>query len=147
LVIGRTEGYIGIMIDDLITKGTDEPYRMFTSRAEYRLHLRIDNADARLTPVGEKIGFVCSERRAVFARKTTQKARLLSALTGTPKEAWLRRPESKIEALLPWIQETLGAPVERGVLMTVETEVKYAGYIDQQRRQIERLSTSDTRSI
>ncbi len=147
VIIHRTQGYIGIMIDDLITKGTDEPYRMFTSRAEYRLHLRIDNADERLTPVGEQIGLVLEDRRELFTRKSAQKVRLMSALSESPKGVWLRRPESKIGELSPWIHEVLGEPVERGVLMTVETETKYAGYIDQQRRQIERMAGSDTRRI
>jgi tRNA uridine 5-carboxymethylaminomethyl modification enzyme len=83
----------------------------------------------------------------LFARKTEQKTRLMSALSGSPKGVWLRRPEAKIEELLPWIYEILGGAVERGVLMTVETETKYAGYIDQQRRQIERMLGSDTRTI
>lgn len=147
VVISRTQGYIGIMIDDLITKGTDEPYRMFTSRAEYRLHLRIDNADERLTPVAEEIGLACSERRSLFGRKTSQKTRLISALNTSPKGVYLRRPEVRIEEFLPWAEEVLGEPVERGVLMTVETETKYAGYIEQQHRQIERLLGSDKRTI
>jgi tRNA uridine 5-carboxymethylaminomethyl modification enzyme len=147
VIIPRSQGYIGIMIDDLITKGADEPYRMFTSRAEFRLHLRIDNADARLTPVGEQIGLVCAERKAVFARKRAQTACLLDALAISPKGAWLRRPEVKIEELAPWMTGLLGEPADRGVLMTVETETKYAGYIDQQRRQIERMSGSDDRPI
>lgn len=147
VIIPRTQGYIGIMIDDLITKGADEPYRMFTSRAEHRLHLRIDNADDRLTPVGEQVGLVFSDRRELFARKTAQKMRLMEALDSSPKGVWLRRPEAKIEELLPWIHEVLGGAVERGVLMTVETETKYAGYIDQQRRQIERMLGSDMRAI
>jgi tRNA uridine 5-carboxymethylaminomethyl modification enzyme len=135
------------MIDDLITKGTDEPYRMFTSRAEYRLHLRIDNAEERLTPMAEEIGLACADRRAHFARKMAQKERLTAALDSSPKGVWLRRPEAKIEELLPWIQEVLSGAPERGLLMTVETEIKYAGYIDQQRRQIERMAGSDTRPI
>ena len=147
VIIPRTQGYIGIMIDDLITKGTDEPYRMFTSRAEYRLHLRIDNADERLTPIAERIGLACTARRELFARKMAHKDRLMAVFDSNPKGIWLRRPEARIDELLPWIHGILGSPAERGVLMTVETEIKYAGYIDQQRRQIERMAGSDTRPI
>ena len=147
VIIPRNRGYIGIMIDDLITKGTDEPYRMFTSRAEFRLHLRIDNADERLTPVAEEIGLACAERRELFARKRAQTARLMEALNSSPMGSYLRRTEVRIEGLLPWVEEILGGPVERGVLMTVETETKYAGYIDQQRRQIERIMGSNMRTI
>jgi tRNA uridine 5-carboxymethylaminomethyl modification enzyme len=147
VIIPRTQAYIGIMVDDLITKGTDEPYRMFTSRAEHRLHLRIDNADERLTPIAEEVGLASQRRSQILANKLNQKARILRALAGTPKESWLRRPEAKISELEPWITEILGAPAEKPVLMTVETENKYAGYIDQQRRQIERLQTSDGRAI
>ena len=147
VVIPRSEGYIGIMIDDLITKGTDEPYRMFTSRAEYRLRLRIDNADERLTPIGIEIGLATGERQEFFTRKQAQVVRLLRALEDSPQAAVLRRPESKISDVLPWVCRILGEAPERGVLMTVETEVKYAGYIDQQRRQIERMQSSDSRLI
>jgi tRNA uridine 5-carboxymethylaminomethyl modification enzyme len=147
VVIPRSEGYIGIMIDDLITKGTDEPYRMFTSRAEYRLRLRIDNADERLTPFGIEIGLATADRREFFTRKQAQVFRLLRALGDSPQASILRRPESKIGDILPWVCEILGEAPVRGVLMTVETEVKYAGYIDQQRRQIERMQSSDSRSI
>ena len=147
VVLPRSQAYIGIMIDDLITQGTDEPYRMFTSRAEYRLHLRIDNADDRLTPIAESIGLAQQDRMTFFHKKREQVRSVLEALSAGPKGVWLRRPESKISELYPWVQSILNCEPLRGVLMTVETEVKYAGYLDQQRRQIERLRTSDTRRI
>jgi tRNA uridine 5-carboxymethylaminomethyl modification enzyme len=147
VIIPRSQAYIGIMIDDLITKGTDEPYRMFTSRAEYRLHLRIDNADDRLTPLAEEIGLASPERRTLFAQKTKQTQFLLAAFNGSPKGVLLRRPEVKIGEFLPWITEVLGEEPVRGVLMTVETEVKYAGYLDQQQRQMDRLAGSNGREI
>ena len=147
VIIPRNQGYIGIMIDDLITKGADEPYRMFTSRAEHRLHLRIDNADDRLTPIAEEIGLASNDRRELFARKREQASKLRKALDGSQMGSFLRRPEVKIEELRPWITEVLGEAPERGVLTTVETETKYAGYIDQQRRQIERVMGSFLRPI
>jgi len=147
VIIPRSEGYIGIMIDDLITKGTDEPYRMFTSRAEYRLHLRIDNADERLTPIGEEIGLACALRRDLFGRKRGQTVRLLKAFRDSPKGIWLRRPEARIGELAEWISGVMGEVPVRGALMTVETEIKYEGYISQQRRQLERLRLSDGRPI
>ncbi len=165
LRIERSEGYTGILIDDLISKGADEPYRMFTSRAEFRLHLRIDNADERLTPIGRKMGLVSDTRWAAFARKQEQKHRILAllertrasgvsdsigSLTGDDNPAlavWLRRPEAKITQLERWIAGHLGEAPVHGVLATVETELKYAGYLAQQDRQVRRLAESESRSI
>jgi tRNA uridine 5-carboxymethylaminomethyl modification enzyme len=162
VVFGRTDGYIGILVDDLVTKGADEPYRMFTSRAEFRLHLRIDNADERLTPPGRRLGLVTEERWTLFTTKQSQKERLRALLGSTrvPPEGlglppgerplvahWLRRPEASIEKVRGVLVAALGEEPMREVLSTVETEVKYAGYIAQQDRQIVRLRESEGRRI
>jgi tRNA uridine 5-carboxymethylaminomethyl modification enzyme len=119
---------------------------MFTSRAEFRLHLRIDNADERLTPLGREIGLVADNRWTLFTKKHDQKLKLRSYLDANPsKGAWLRRPEAKL-ALMD-LSGILGELPHRGVTETVETEVKYAGYIAQQGRQVEHLRSAERRSI
>ena len=165
IAVSRTEGYTGILIDDLVTKGADEPYRMFTSRAEFRLHLRIDNADERMTPVGRAVGLVSDERWSRFLAKSEQKAKLIGLLEGTRIDrvmaaanalegaegqqvaVWLKRPESNLKRIQSWIVEKLGEVPARGVLETVETELKYAGYISQQERQVQRMKDSERRTI
>jgi len=147
VIIGRTEGYTGILVDDLVTKGADEPYRMFTSRAEFRLHLRIDNADERLTPIGRSAGLVTDERWELFSRKRLQKKRLTGALGQHRHGQWLKRPEASIGEIGAWVREALGEEPVRGLLTTVETEIKYNGYIAQQERQIERLKDAERRTI
>jgi tRNA uridine 5-carboxymethylaminomethyl modification enzyme len=158
VVIGRTEGYSGILVGDLVSKGADEPYRMFTSRAEFRLHLRIDNADERLTPIGRKVGLVSDERWSLYLRKQDQKRRLRALLESTRVDSlgnddrptlavWLRRPEARIAEVSGWIRERLGEQPVHGVLDTLETELKYSGYIAQQERQVERLRGAERRVV
>jgi tRNA uridine 5-carboxymethylaminomethyl modification enzyme len=216
LILDRTEAYTAILIDDLISKGTNEPYRMFTSRAEFRLHLRIDNADRRLTPHGRRIGLINdqawadfqvkenrAQKLAAFLEKTRVSGDLLEkisraqqhrlaakapsaivaedsiesvvsqtsdvALTGgnlgsalgSPLAQLLKRPEIVIEDLArvvaegypeyfegnePRVEGRLSAAA-RNEMKIVETEIKYAGYLDQQRKSIERLKKAEQRVI
>jgi tRNA uridine 5-carboxymethylaminomethyl modification enzyme len=176
LVLDRTEAYTAILIDDLISKGTNEPYRMFTSRAEFRLHLRIDNADRRLTPYGRRVGLISDDAWAEYQAKQERMA-ILRALVentrvngslpsavqqkigdacGATYAQLLKRPEVTIDELAPALQQLLPAFFEREVsahsvvqseLKSVETEIKYAGYLQQQERAIERLKKAEQRSI
>ena len=196
LILDRTEAYTAILIDDLISKGTNEPYRMFTSRAEFRLHLRIDNADRRLTPHGRRVGLICDaawaehlakQERMQQMRDLLERTRVnadlsdkvgddaaargvLDALpadsTGSTLAQLLKRPEIQIEHLAPLLARvspsffaseevassqlpvTSHLPTSvRNELKSVETEIKYAGYLDQQTKSIERLKRSEQRAI
>lgn len=167
LILKRNEAYIGVLIDDLVTKGVDEPYRMFTSRAEFRILLRQDNADSRLTPMGHAVGLVNSARYEAFCRKEEQIKSLIQYITSlsvTPEEMnhllrtvedselrqgvklreLLLRPKLSLESLssaLPSLREKMeeANSVAPEVSESAEIAIKYQGYIEREQMEAERL--------
>ena len=152
LVLDRGQAYIGVLIDDLVTKGVDEPYRMFTSRAEYRLLLRHDNADRRLTPLGRKVGSVDDSAWHRLQAKEENIARLQGVLNATKSDGdtlatWLRRTQTtwaEVVGRCPALAEWDASP---DVVEQVVLEAKYSGYIDLQARDVERFRKMEGRRI
>ncbi len=152
IVLRRHEAYIGVLIDDLVTKGTEEPYRMFTGRAEHRLLLRSDNADRRLTPIGRASGLVDDGSWSRFEEKRARIGELAEWVgrirrNGKSLDELLRTPGVTLASLIAETEELRALAPEREIVEAVEIESKYRGYISRQMREVERLRESEDRRI
>ena len=150
LVLDRSQAYLGVLVDDLVTRGVDEPYRMFTSRAEHRLLLRHDNADRRLTPLAEQFGLVDAATSSRLAEHEAAIARGQSLIRSTRREGktleeWLRRPETDWPQLVAWQPELATLPPRAAY--QVETDAKYAGYIARQQGEIAKAARHEKTRI